>query len=402
MSTETLNFEQTVNASLSRVYKAFTNATSLRQWLCDISTVDPKPGGRFYMAWNDGYYTSGEYTRLEKNQLVSFTWNGRREPGQTYVEVLLIETDQGTRLTLKHDGLGIGDAWEKTREECSDGWTKGLKNLASVLDTGEDQRFVLRPMLGILLTDFDEDIAEQLGIPVSKGVRIDDTVEDFGARAAGLQKDDVIIEMDGQISNDFASLGNVLNRHQAGDKIEVVFYRGTEKMSVMMELSRRPLHEIPETTAELAEAVKKRYKEMQKNLSQFLDGVTEEEASYKISPDEWSVKEVLAHLLQSEQFYQMYIAEVVGGHVRWADDFGGNLQAFIDATVSVYPTLNEMLAALDRTRGETVVLFTKMPPEFSKQKGSYWQLAYGVLEAPYHDNAHMEQMQACIDAARNG
>lgn len=401
MSQDILKFEQTVKTPVSRVYQAFTNATYLREWLCDVSTVNPKPGGRIYMAWNNGYYSCGEYTALEEDQSIAFTWHGRGEPGQTEVKIDLTNLNGSTLVTLLHGGIGTGEAWENTRQEIQDGWQTSLENLASVLETGEDLRFILRPMLGITLNDFNAEIANQLEIPVKRGIRVDDTVDGMGAQKAGLQSDDVIVAIAGKKADDFASLSYALNGLKAGEIVEVEFYRGPELIKVMMELSRRPLPDVPETTSELAKAVEVRYREMQKQLETFLDGVTEEEASYKISPEEWNVKEVLAHLLQGERFYHFYIAELVSGQERWADDYAGNLQAAIDATVTVFPTLEKIYAELKRIRQETVVLFNKLPASFAEQKGSFWRLAYGALEQPYyHDNAHIEQMKNSIEAAR--
>ena len=402
MSQNDLRFDQLINAPPSQVYNAFTNATALKEWLCDVATVKPQPGGRIYLAWNDGYYSSGEYTGLEEDRNVEFIWFGRGEPGGTRVNVSITETDSGSSITLQHTGFNAGPGWEKTREECNKGWKKGLENLVSVLETGEDLRFVLRPMLGIILNDFNEDIARQINVPVSKGIRIDDTVEGMGARDAGLRSDDVIVEMDGKPTEDFASLNMALNGTRAGDTIEVVFYRAAEKMNTMMELSRRPIPDIPDSTAELAKQVEQRYKDRQVKIESFFEGVTDEEASFKISPPDWSAKEVMAHLIQGERYYQFYISEVVGGQESWADDYGGNVQASIDATLTAYPTIRELIEAFRLSLIETAALLAKLPPEFAQQKASYWRIAYGVLQDPYHDNAHLLQMQESIDAARAG
>ena len=54
-----LTFEQTIQAPIDQVYRAFTNATALREWLCDTATVDARPGGRVYLAWISNYYRRG-------------------------------------------------------------------------------------------------------------------------------------------------------------------------------------------------------------------------------------------------------------------------------------------------------------------------------------------------------
>ena len=180
-------FETLVQASSALVYEAFTNATSLQEWLCDFATVDPKPGGRIYLYWNSGFYTSGEYTELIPNEKVVFTWNGRNEPAATEIEVKLKRKKGGTLVQLAHKRVGVGAKWENVRREAMEGWQSSLENLASVLATGEDLRFLNRPMLGIGISDFNEDIAKHLNVPVTKGLRIDSVVDGMGAQAAGRQ-----------------------------------------------------------------------------------------------------------------------------------------------------------------------------------------------------------------------
>ena len=38
-----------VNAPLKFAYRAFTNSTSMREWLCEVATVEPHPRGRIYI-----------------------------------------------------------------------------------------------------------------------------------------------------------------------------------------------------------------------------------------------------------------------------------------------------------------------------------------------------------------
>jgi hypothetical protein len=55
-----------------------------------------------------------------------------------------------------------------------------------VLETGEDLRFTHRPMLGIGISDFNEEIAEKYNIPVSKGIRLDTTYRRDGRLCSGI------------------------------------------------------------------------------------------------------------------------------------------------------------------------------------------------------------------------
>jgi uncharacterized protein YndB with AHSA1/START domain len=400
MSTQTISFSKYIQTSSQEAYRAFTNATALLEWLCDVATVSPHPGGRLYLWWNSGYYTSGEYTYAEKGKKVAFTWHGRGEPAPTQVQVTFTPKENGTLITIDHVGLGTGEGWSRVFAEAEKGWKNGLENLASVMETGKDLRFVSRPMLGILLNDFTPKIAKQMGVPVSEGIRLSGTVEGMGAKAAGLQEDDVIVDMAGIPILDFDSLHNVVAKYHAGDEIEVEFYRGLEKMSVMMKLSGRSIPEIPFNPGELANVVNGHYKTIKSRLDEFIDSVTEEEASFKPSPSDWSIKGVLAHLIHSEQLYRSYIDELVGGNERFADEYGENLDVLIEATIAVYPTLKELVQEYKRNLDETIYILANLPEEFVARKGSYWRLAYGLVEEPYHFFSHVEQMQAALEAAR--
>ena len=401
MSSQTLSFSQMVKTSPESLYDAFTNATQLREWLCNFATVVPRPGGRIYLWWNSGYYTSGEFTHTEPGKEVSFTWHGRGEPTPTQVQVTFKALGSGTLISLDHAGMGAGDEWEQTISEMEKGWKTSLKNLASVQETGEDLRFVMRPMLGIILDEFNPEIARRLGTPTSEGIRLSGAVEGMGADSANLRADDVIVSMGGIETIDGNSLNNVLSAHRAGDEIEVVFYRAGEKKSVLMELSRRPIPDIPPTAKELAGAVEILYNEIKSMLDEFLVGVTGEEAAFKPAPEAWSLKGNLAHFIQGERFYQQYIAELVDGYERIADDFGGNSDAFINATSAAYPTIKELVHEYKSNMAETLYFLANLPDEFVARKGTYWRLAYGLLQDPYHLISHLEQMQATLDAARN-
>ncbi len=395
-----LKFAKLVKAPSSLVYEAFTNATSLQEWLCDFATVDPKIGGRIYLYWNSGFYSAGEFTRLTPGESLAFIWKGRSDPRATEVEVRLKNEKGDTLVQLVHRGVGFGAKWEMIRSEIHEGWSSSLDNLASVLETGEDQRFVRRPMMGITFSDFNDEIAKRLNVPVTKGIRIDSAVEGMGAQAAGLQGDDVIVSMDGQDVSDWSSLSNVLASHHAGDKIVVVFYRGAEKKTVLMELSRRPLPELARDIPSLVEVSSQRQANIQAEMDEFFKDVSEEEASFKPEPDEWSAKEVLAHLIHGERGYQNWITELVGRQEAHHDDWTGNLQAPIDATLAVYPTLLDLRQEYRRSCAETVALIANLPSDFERYKGSFWRLAYNEAEAPYHHRVHLEQMGAAIAAAR--
>ncbi len=389
-------FVRTVRAPASQVYRAFTNAMALREWLCDAATVQPRPGGRIYLAWNSGYYVSGDYVKLIENQEISFRSRGRDEPGPTAVNVSIQPEGDLTRLTLTHSGLWDSEKWTRARHEIHWGWEKGLNNLVSVLESGEDTRLTQRPMLGVFLGEYNEKIASNLGVPTTAGFRLQRVVEGMGAQAAGLQADDVVIAMNGKPTGDIGVLQNALHGCKAGDKIEVVFYRGSQQQTVKMELSSRKMPKIPDNAAKLAKKLRTKAEKQQKAIGVLIKDLDKKQAARRPDPDSWSVLEILAHLIHVEHDLQSLIHERIFDQERVTDGYADNLPARLQATVQAYPGIKKMFKEFCRSQQETIELVAALPESFTQHRGSFWRLAYELLQYPQHTAEHIAQIEAAI------
>jgi uncharacterized protein YndB with AHSA1/START domain len=396
----TVTSKQLVKATPDQVYYAFTHAGALTEWLCVFATVAPRPGGRMYLWWNGDFYSAGEYIELKENKSIKFKWFARSEPAASEVLVTLGKRKDGTMVTMAHT-VPDGKAWAKRAEGFKAEWDSTLPNLAAVLETGLDRRIFDRPMLGITISDFNAAIAKALGMPVKEGIRIDAPRPDFGAHAAGLCKDDVIVEMNGhKVTNDFSTFAAALAGKKGGDKVKVVFYRGPEKKTVTMELSKRPVPDVPWQPAELAKRVRARYDDSLSKLEEAFSGVTESEADREPAPGEWSAKQTMAHLIHTERGWIGNLDDVVGGYPRVADDWGGNLPAHVIATVKAYGTVQGMIDEMKRLAVEAVAFIEALPPAFVERKASYFISAVQILELESHTISHIDQINAAIAAAR--
>jgi hypothetical protein len=296
--------------------------------------------------------------------------------------------------------LPAGEAWYKIAQGFQHEWTTSLANLASVLETGIDRRIFDRPILGVNPVDLTVEQAKQLGVPVTKGVRLEYVGEGMGAHLAGLQRDDVLISLAGTPLSDVDSFFPAMRGKKGGDKVEVVFYRGSEKKTVTMELSRRQVPEIPFEIPELARRVRARYDESLAELEKTFQGVTEEEASFHPAADEWSAKEVLGHLILGEQFFPNYWLTLLQGQELWSDAWAGNSNELTRAVVVAYPTIAEMLEELRRLYVLMVAFIESWPEEFLACKGSYFIAAWRLLEGQTHTLAHLAQIQEAIAKSR--
>jgi uncharacterized protein YndB with AHSA1/START domain len=391
-----VKIEQEVRAPVMDVFRAFTNSTILREWLCDVATVDPKPGGRIYLWWHSGMYVVGTFNTVETDKEIEFSCKGCREIAPTTTHILLTEKPGRTLINLTLSGFPEGKEGEELHADIGHRWEKSLKNLVSVMEEGPDLRITSRPMLGIILDSFNEEVAKKLGVPVTKGMRLAGVVEGMGAQKAGLKKDDIIVEVDGVPQTEFNDFTTAIHGKVGGDVLNVIFYRGAEKKSLKMELSKRPIPEIPFSGEKLAAKMKATANEVDTELAEIFKGVDDATASHKPDPEEWSAKETLAHLIHSERYFCHWINELVFSAESATDTIGDNLSARIAATVAVYGTVENLLLELKRNEAETIETLRRLPEEFIARRSTFWRMAYWLLTTVEHTRGHYPQIKAAL------
>jgi uncharacterized protein YndB with AHSA1/START domain len=391
--------EIVVQAPAVQAYRAFTNATVLRQWLCDVATVDPRQNGRIYLWWSGDFYSSGHYLEVNEGESVKFRWYSNIDPSDSEVLVSFTESNAATQVKMAHT-VPEGSQWEQISQGFKSHWDQSLENLKSVLESGIDLRIANRPMLGFFPGDFSPEQARSLGVPVTEGLRLEVVVEGMGIASAGLQKDDVIVSLDGKKIDGFNSLRNAITGKKGGDAVEVTYYRGPTHNTVTLQLSRRPMLQVPFDSAELAGQARLKYEAVLAEVEKCFAGVSDAQANARPSPGEWCALDILAHLLQTERIDQSVIVEFCDGFVRQADGFGPNNEAYIQATVAAYPTVASMLEALRASAHETINLVANLPESFVQDKGSFYQVGNMVLQIDLHYNPHLAQIKTALDAAR--
>ena len=404
---QTLEYRRSIHAAAAEAYRSFTRATPLRDWLCDVSLADARLGGRIYLWWNSGYYVAGFYTALEEKRRIEFTWQGKDEPGRTLVEVTLEDRGDVTEVILKHSGIGEGAEWERVSAEFERGWTAGLENLQSLLETGEDLRYTRRPMLGILLGDFTGDVSRELGVPVKQGIAVNSAIPGMGAEMAGLQPHDVIVSMGGKPTVDYPTLVGALQGRRAGDTVEVIYYRGPEQRVTQMTLSSRLLPAIPPTPAGLANELRKLNAHLFSELEEILHDVPDDLAKTPPAPGEWSALQAVAHLVVSERDTHQWLTDMVNDDERFSDRYTNSsaLTARVNALVAVRPTIAGQLQAVREALAETEAMVAALPDEVRAHKGNYWRIGHNLLQADQHWTEHLEQMEDALrrtKAARAG
>jgi uncharacterized protein YndB with AHSA1/START domain/uncharacterized damage-inducible protein DinB len=395
-----LTYEQLVKAPASEVYSAFTNPTAMRQWLCDIARAVPQVSGRIYIAWNSGYYASGEFIRLEPERVISFSYFGRNEPGMTEVDVTLHPIDGGTLVRLTHRGAGPAADWATFRQEADHAWRTSLPNLASILETGVDLRITTRPMLGINCEDINDSNTARHNLTVKAGALLTTVFDGMGAKNGGLQVGDVLTRFAGLEINSCAELLQSLGQHKAGDQVEFGFQRGPDKLTATITLSSRSIPEVPETPQALGKILSDRFKEVNDQIASLIAGYSEEELSAPPEKGEWSAKEVLSHLVFAERLFGSQATDLVGDFVQDADGYYDNLPATIQSGVDVYKTTERLMQAVRDADAEIVSFISNLPEDLRARKRTWWRLSTQLQTNINHTYSHIPQIKAAADKAR--
>jgi membrane-associated protease RseP (regulator of RpoE activity) len=143
-------------------------------------------------------------------------------------------------------------------------------------------------------------------------MRITGLVDDGAAGEAGMLADDVIVSIDDTEVADWPSLGGALRAHVAGDSVAVRFWRGNEENRMQVTLKPRSMPEVPQAIEEIKAETIEFTDKMIERFDALFAGVSDEDAGRKPAENEWSAKEVLAHLSLSERFSGDWLLRLAG------------------------------------------------------------------------------------------
>jgi len=380
------------------VFTVLTTPADMVGWLCNEARCEARPGGLYELRWNNGYTVHGKVAAVSKPANFTVAWHGSGEPGETTVSFTLKAKGKRTQVAVRHTGFSRAAKWAQAIERSSQGWKDGLDSLQHLVETGIDLREARRPMLGIYIGELlDAEKAAKEGIGAQSGIYLEGVVDGLSAQAAGLKAHDVITAVGGQPVPDFATLTVALQRHVAGDRIQVDYVRGPQHQSVSLELKPRPMPEVPADQKALVAMVKELCAKAQAKLAEVMAGVSEEKAGRAPAEGAWSAKQVLAHLIVTECDYRYYRSDLLLGVAQ--PDGAGNPSALpekIAAVLAVTPTIPALLKRLEQEQAEAVATLAALRPEFIVNKARYRRIAMSVLDLDDHVDEHVDQIKAAL------
>ncbi|MEX2785527.1 S1C family serine protease [Streptococcus sp. H49] len=115
-------------------------------------------------------------------------------------------------------------------------------DVVKIINQLEENGEVVRPALGISmanLSDLSTSVINKLNIPesVTNGIVVGSVQSDMPA-SGKLEQYDVITEIDGQEVTSTSDLQSILYDHEIGDSVKVTFYRGNDKKTVTIDLTK--------------------------------------------------------------------------------------------------------------------------------------------------------------------
>jgi serine protease Do len=114
-------------------------------------------------------------------------------------------------------------------------------NLASgVIDQLKNKGEVTRGWLGVVISDINEDVAEYYGVPDKKGAMVMEVVKGDPADLAGIQANDIILEVNNRKVETSRDLTNLIANISVGEKVKILVLRNNKKQTFTVEVAKRP------------------------------------------------------------------------------------------------------------------------------------------------------------------
>lgn len=143
MGTSTVKFHRVIKASVSKVFKAFTNADAMAFWsppygfLCKVHEMDFKIGGVYKMSFfnftTDKIHSfGGKYLEIKDNELIKYSdqFDDINLPGTMITTVHFNEVSCGTEINITQEGIPE----QIPAEFCYLGWQESLEKLIKLVE----------------------------------------------------------------------------------------------------------------------------------------------------------------------------------------------------------------------------------------------------------------------------
>ncbi len=114
-------------------------------------------------------------------------------------------------------------------------------NLASgIIEQLKSKGEVTRGWLGVVISDINDDVAEYYGVKDKKGAMVMEVVKGDPADKAGIQANDIILEVNDHKVETSRDLTNLIAGIPVGEKVKIQVLRNNKKMIFTVDIAKRP------------------------------------------------------------------------------------------------------------------------------------------------------------------
>ena len=140
----------------------------------------------------------------------------------------------GALVDLKGQLIGINSAiYTRSGGNIGIGFAIPVNTVKNIMHQIIEFGSVKRGLLGVIISDINKDIAEQLGlVGVEKGALIQEVSPNSAAEEAGLLVGDVIMSVNGEKTETSSDLRNAIGLKRSGESVEITILRENKEMTL--------------------------------------------------------------------------------------------------------------------------------------------------------------------------
>jgi len=128
---------------------------------------------------------------------------------------------------------------------------------------------VTRGQLGVMIGEVTKDLEDYFKLDSSKGVVVNDVFEDSPAEKAGIERGDIILEMDGQEIKGVGHLRNTVATVSPGTKVKLLIYRDGKERTITVKIGELKSGTSYADTSELSQKLGLYLQNMTEDMSRF-------------------------------------------------------------------------------------------------------------------------------------
>jgi serine protease Do len=147
----------------------------------------------------------------------------------------------GALVNIRGELIGINTAiFTRSGGYMGIGFAVPSSMAKSVMESLKTKGKVVRGWLGVTIQEVNADLAKQFGLEDAKGALVSDVLDNSPAEKAGVERGDVIIELDGKPVESASQLKNMVAQLTIGSKVDLTVVRDKKEKRLAVVIAEQP------------------------------------------------------------------------------------------------------------------------------------------------------------------